>query len=224
MRILIIEDDPKIAAMVARLLKGAGYAVDTALDGKDGERLARVNTFDAIVLDIMMPGQDGLATCAHLRTAGVLTPILMLTALGGVDDRIAGLDTGADDYLAKPFHSGELLARVRSLARRRSEVRAAVVEKFGVRIDASARKAWRDGREIALSAKEFALLELFIMNAGRVLTRGSISEHLWDMNFDPRSNVIESFVKFLRQKIDRPFPTPLIHTVRGAGYRFDDQP
>jgi len=224
MHILIIEDDPKIAAMVARLLKGAGYAVDTALDGKDGERLARVNTFDAIVLDIMMPGQDGLATCAHLRTAGVLTPILMLTALGGVDDRIAGLDTGADDYLAKPFHSGELLARVRSLARRRSEVRAAVVEKFGVRIDASARKAWRDGREIALSAKEFALLELFIMNAGRVLTRGSISEHLWDMNFDPRSNVIESFVKFLRQKIDRPFPTPLIHTVRGAGYRFDDQP
>lgn len=224
MRILIIEDDSKIAAMISRLLKANGYAVDIAGNGIDGEELASVNQNDVIILDIMLPGQDGLVTCANLRKTGVLTPILMLTALDGVDNRIAGLDTGADDYLAKPFHSGELLARIRSLARRRSDVRSAAVEKFGMRIDIGARRCSRDGVEISLSAKEFSLLELFMMHPDRVLTREAISEHLWDMNFDPRSNVIESFIKFLRQKIDRQFPVPLIHTVRGAGYRFTNAP
>lgn len=224
MRILIVEDDAKIATIISRLLKANGYAVDIATNGIDGEELASVNDNDVIILDIMLPGQDGLVTCANLRKAGVLTPILMLTALDGVDDRVAGLDTGADDYLAKPFHSGELLARVRSLARRRSEIRSAVVERFGVHIDLGTRRCNRDGMEISLSAKEFALLELFMMHPDRVITREAISEHLWDMNFDPQSNVIESFIKFLRQKIDRPFPVPLIHTVRGVGYRFTDTP
>jgi two-component system, OmpR family, copper resistance phosphate regulon response regulator CusR len=149
----------------------------------------------------------------------------MLTALDDVADKIRGLDAGADDYLPKPFHFGELLARIRSLARRATEVRSAVVEKFGLQLDLSTHKASRDGKDISLTSKEFALLELYMMNAGKIITRESISEHLWDMNFEPKSNVIESFVRFLRQKVDKGFETPLIRTVRGAGYIFtDDEP
>jgi len=222
MHILLIEDDKKISAAVAKHLKAEGYAVDIAADGLTGEELAKVNDNDVIILDVMLPQQDGWKTCAHIRRAGILTPILMLTALDSIDNRIAGLDLGADDYLPKPFHIGELLARIRSLARRRSEVRSAVIERFGIRLNLSARRAWRDGNEIPLTAKEFALLELLMMNPDKVLTRETISEHLWDMNFEPKSNVIESFVKFLRQKIDRGYNARLIHTVRGAGYRFSD--
>jgi DNA-binding response OmpR family regulator len=147
----------------------------------------------------------------------------MLTALGEVEDRIKGLDSGADDYLVKPFHVGELLARIRSLARRATEVRTTLLELFGLRLDLNLRKASREGRDIALTAKEFALLELFMMKPNRIVTREEISEHLWDMNFDPRSNVIESFVRFLRKKIDQTFSHSLIHTVRGAGYVFSDR-
>ena len=222
MHILLIEDDKKISAAIAKHLKAEGYAVDIAADGLTGEELAKVNDNDVIILDVMLPQQDGWKTCAHIRRAGILTPILMLTALDSIDHRIAGLDIGADDYLPKPFHIGELLARIRSLARRRSEVRSAVIERFSIRLNLSARRAWRDGNEIPLTAKEFALLELLMMNPDKVLTRETISEHLWDMNFEPKSNVIESFVKFLRQKIDRGYNTRLIHTVRGAGYRFSD--
>ena len=222
MHILLIEDDKKISAAVAKHLKAEGYAVDIAADGLTGEELAKVNDNDVIILDVMLPQQDGWKTCAHIRRAGILTPILMLTALDSIDHRITGLDIGADDYLPKPFHIGELLARIRSLARRRSEVRSAVIERYGIRLDLSARRAWRNGNEIPLTAKEFALLELLMMNPDKVLTRETISEHLWDMNFEPKSNVIESFVKFLRQKIDRGYNARLIHTVRGAGYRFSD--
>jgi DNA-binding response OmpR family regulator len=222
MRILLIEDDTRIAAAITKHLKVEGYAVDVAADGLTGEELAKVNDNDVIILDLMLPRQDGWKTCSQIRRAGVLTPILMLTALDSIDDRIAGLDLGADDYLPKPFHYGELLARIRSLARRRTEVRSAVIERFGLRLDTSNRRAWREGNEIPLTAKEFSLLELFMMNPDKVLTRETISEHLWDMNFEPRSNVIESFVRFLRQKIDRGYDTPLIHTVRGAGYRLSD--
>jgi len=221
-RILLIEDDTRIAAAITKHLKAEGYAVDVAADGLTGEELAKVNDNDVIILDLMLPRQDGWKTCSQIRRAGVLTPILMLTALDSIDDRIAGLDLGADDYLPKPFHYGELLARIRSLARRRTEVRSAVIERFGLRLDTSNRRAWREGNEIPLTAKEFSLLELFMMNPDKVLTRETISEHLWDMNFEPRSNVIESFVRFLRQKIDRGYDTPLIHTVRGAGYRLSD--
>ncbi len=146
----------------------------------------------------------------------------MLTALDDVADKIKGLDQGADDYLSKPFHTGELLARMRSLIRRRSEVRTTVLDKHGLRLDLNTHKASREGKEVLLTAKEFALLELFMLNPGKILGRDVISEHLWDMNFDPKSNVVESFIKFLRQKIDRGFDKPLIHTVRGAGYIFSD--
>lgn len=220
MRILLIEDDKKITAALSKGLKPEGYAIDFANDGISGEKLALVNNYDLIILDIMLPKQDGWQTCANLRKEKVLTPILMLTALDDVADKIKGLDKGADDYLPKPFHLGELLARIRALIRRRSEARSAVLENFGVKLDLNTHKAYREDKEIQLSTKEFALLELFMMKPNKILTREMISEHLWDMNFDPRSNVIESFIKFLRQKIDKDFEKPLIHTIRGSGYIF----
>ncbi len=223
MRILLIEDDERVAKAIAKNLKAETYAVDFAPDGMTGEELAKINPYDVIILDRMLPRQNGLATCSHLRRDGVLTPILMLTALGEVEDRIEGLDSGADDYLPKPFHSGELLARIRSLARRQTDVRSAVIERFGLRLDTNTHEVRRNGVELPLTTKEFALLELFMMNPDRILSRETISEHVWDMNFEPRSNVIETFVKFLRQKIDRGFDVPLIHTVRGAGYIFSDR-
>lgn len=224
MRILLVEDDAKIAASLAKRFRAEGYAVDVAPDGVRGEELAQINDNDVILLDVMLPRQDGWTVCKNLRARGILTPILMLTALDDVNDRIRGLDRGADDYVVKPFHFGELLARVRSLARRRTEIRTTVVETFGLKLDFGTHKAFRDGRDISLTTKEFALLELLVMNAGNIVSREKISEHLWDMNFEPRSNVIESFVKFLRQKVDRGFARPLIHTVRGSGYMFSDAP
>ncbi len=220
MRILLIEDDKKISEALSKGLKTEGYAVDIAPDGFKGELLATTNNYDLIILDIMLPKQDGWQTCTNLRSVNVLTPILMLTALDDVSDKIKGLDSGADDYLPKPFHFGELLARMRALIRRRSEARSSVLENFGVKLDLNTHKAYREGKEIQLSTKEFALLELFMMNPNKILSRETISEHLWDMNFDPRSNVIESFVKFLRQKIDKDFDQALIQTVRGSGYIF----
>jgi len=223
MRILLVEDDPKLSASVAKNLRAESYAVDIAPDGVKGEELAKVNDYDAILLDVLLPRQDGWLTCKNLRASSVSTPILMLTALDDVEDKIRGLDSGADDYLAKPFHIGELLARIRSLVRRKSEVRTTVIERFGLKLDVTVHKSWREGREIALTSKEFALLELFMMNSGKIISREMISEHLWDMNFEPRSNVIESFVRFLRQKIDKGFRTSLIHTMRGSGYIFTDK-
>lgn len=223
MRILLIEDDRKVAASVRKWLRLESYAVDVAPDGMAGEELAKINDYDLIILDIMLPRQDGWETCSHLRRDGILTPILMLTALGDVSDKIRGLDQGADDYLVKPFHSGELLARTRTLIRRRTDVRSAMIEKFGLRLDLNTHKAIREGREITLTAKEFALLELFMMHSGKILSRDRISEHLWDMNFDPQSNVVEASVKFLRQKIDKGFSKPLVHTIRGSGYMFSEE-
>jgi DNA-binding response OmpR family regulator len=222
MRVLIIEDDLRVADAIAKNLRAEAFAVDIARDGESGEEFAKINDYDVIVLDLMLPGQNGWATCKNLRRDGVLVPILMLTALDDVDDKIRGLDSGADDYLTKPFHFGELLARIRSLIRRHSTVRSTTVERYGLKLDLSTHKAHRDDHEISLTATEFSLLELFMLNPERILSRQEISEHLWDMNFDPRSNVIESFVRFLRQKIDRGFDRPLIHTVRGAGYIFSD--
>jgi two-component system copper resistance phosphate regulon response regulator CusR len=223
MRVLLIEDSRKAANAIAKVLRSEGYAVDIAGDGVRGEELAAVNDNDVIILDVMLPGQDGWVTCQNIRRRGILTPILMLTALDDVEYRIKGLDSGADDYLAKPFHTGELLARIRSLTRRKTEIRSSVIEKFGLRLDQNTHRLAREGKEISLSAKEYALLELFMLNAGRILSRETISEHVWDMNFEPQSNVIESFIKFLRQKIDKGFSYPLIHTVRGSGYIFSDK-
>lgn len=223
MRILLIEDSKKAADAIAKGLRSEGYAVDIASDGIVGEQLARINDNDIIILDLMLPRQDGWTTCANLRKQNILTPILMLTALSDVKDKIKGLDSGADDYLPKPFHLGELLARIRSLTRRKTEIRASSIEKFGLTLNLNTHKVTRDGKEIALTAKEFSLLELFMMNAGRIISRETISEHVWDMNFESKSNVIESFIKFLRQKIDKGFDRPLLHTIRGAGYMFSDK-
>jgi DNA-binding response OmpR family regulator len=223
MRILLIEDDERLSNSIPEMLRSNGHAVDVALDGLLGEEYAAVNLYDAILLDVMLPKQDGWTTCRNLRKSGVLTPILMLTALGDVDDRIRGLDTGADDYLTKPFHNGELLARLRSLSRRNSVQRSASLEIFGLSLDSATHRAQRNGREITLSAKEFALLELLMTHPREIVSRERISEYLWDMNFEPRSNVIESFVRFLRQKIESDGEPKLIHTLRGAGYIFTDQ-
>jgi len=223
MRVLIIEDDKKIAAGIQKGLEAESYAVDVARDGVRGEELAKINDYDLIILDIMLPKQDGFTTCNNLRNDGIKTPILMLTALDDVDDKIKGLDTGADDYLAKPFHFGELLARLRALIRRNTEIKSSKISLYGVELDLNSHLVYREGREIKLSTKEYGLLELFMMNPNKILSRETISEHLWDMNFDPRSNVIESFVKFLRQKIDKDFNKPLIQTVRGSGYIFTDR-
>jgi DNA-binding response OmpR family regulator len=223
MRILIIEDDKKVAATIKRNLRLESFAIDIANDGASGEYLAKTNDYDVIILDLMLPDQDGWETCRHLRNDKVLTPILMLTALDDVADKIKGLDSGADDYLTKPFHSGELIARIRSLARRHTDVRSSTIERFGLTLDINTHKAIREGVEIMLTAREYALLELFMHNPGRIVSRKEISEHLWDMNFDPKSNVIESFVRFLRQKVDKGFNSSLIHTIRGAGYFFSDK-
>lgn len=223
MRILLIEDDKKLAASICKSLRAEGFVVDVARDGVVGEELAKVNENDVIILDLMLPEQDGWTTCLNLRRDKVLTPILMLTALDDVEDKIKGFDSGADDYLAKPFHFGELLARIRSLSRRKTDIRVPVIERFGVRLDLNTHKAFRDGKEIALTTKEFAMLEFFMMNPEKILSREAISEHVWDMNFDPRSNVIESFVRFLRQKIDKGFRHQLVHTVRGSGYIFSER-
>jgi len=222
MRILLIEDDRRVAATIAKSLRAESFAVDIAAEGESGEETAQINDYDVIILDVMLPGQDGWETCRKLRKSGVLTPILMLTALDDVSDKIRGLDAGADDYLSKPFHFGELLARIRSLVRRHSNVRSALIERYGLKLDLNTHKASREGIEITLTSKEFALLELFMLHPDRILSRQEISEHLWDMNFDPRSNVIESFVRYLRLKIDHGFDQPLIHTVRGAGYLFSN--
>ena len=223
MRILLVEDDKKIFLSLSKGLKSLGYALDHAVDGEEGEELASINEYDAILLDVMLPNQNGWTTCANLRKANILTPILMLTALDDVSDKIKGLNSGADDYLAKPFHFGELEARIRSLIRRRTDVRTAIIEKYGVTLDTATHHVSRDGQSIKLTSKEFALLEYFMMNSEKVLTREQISNHLWDMNFEPRSNVIEAAIKFLRKKIDLKFTKSLIHTVRGTGYIFSNQ-
>ena len=220
MRILIIEDDLNIANAIKRGLIDQHYSVDIASNGSDGAFLAKTNDYDTVILDIMLPKKDGWEVCREMRKAGITTPILMLTALDTVEDKIKGLDEGADDYLAKPFHFGELLARVRSLVRRQSDQKTAEIRAGDLVLDTAARTVIRAGQAISLSAKEFALLEYFVINHNKVLSREMISEHVWDMNFDPQSNVIDSFVRFLRQKIDKGFERPLIHTVRGVGYKF----
>jgi DNA-binding response OmpR family regulator len=223
MRILVVEDDASIADVVARGLSKQHYSVDIAHDGASGLEMALCNDYDLVILDIMLPKIDGREVCKKIRAEGLPTPILMMTALATATDVIGGLDQGADDYLTKPIDFGVLLARVRALTRRRTEQRAAEIHVADLFIDTASRTVTRNGRPISLTAKEFSLLEYFVLNKGRVLTRDTIAEHVWDINFDPKSNVIESLVRFLRQKIDKETDQPLIHTVRGAGYCFSDE-
>jgi two-component system, OmpR family, response regulator len=218
-RVLIVEDELKMAALIRRGLVEEAHAADVATTGEDAFRMARATEYDAIVLDVMLPGTDGFELCRALRTNGVWSPVLMLTARDAVEDRVAGLDAGADDYLTKPFSFAELLARLRALARRGAGERPAVLEVGDLRLDPATRQVWRGGDEIALSAKEFSLLETFMRRPGQVLSRYQLLEHAWDYGYENRSNVIDVYVRYLREKIDRPFGRESIETVRGAGYR-----
>ena len=219
MRILIVEDEVKMAALLRRGLLEEGHAVDVATTG--GEALVRAGAteYDAILLDVMLPGGDGFQVCRQLRRQGVWSPVLMLTARDGVEDRVAGLDTGADDYLTKPFSFAELLARLRALGRRGAVERPALLEVGDLRLNPATRQVWRGATEIQLSVKEFALLETFMRRPGQVLSRFDLLEHAWDYAYENRSNVVDVYVRYLRKKIDRPFDRSSLETVRGAGYR-----
>jgi len=208
-----------MAALIRRGLVEEGYAADVARTGEEALWMARATPYDAIVLDVMLPGRNGLEVCRSLRESGVWSPILMLTARDGVEDKVSGLDSGADDYLSKPFSFAELLARLRALTRRGPSERPAVLEVGTLRLDPATRQAWRGEAEVELSAKEFALLETFMRNAGDVLTRLDLLEHAWDYGYENRSNVVDVYVRYLRAKIDRPFGVDSIETVRGVGYR-----
>jgi two-component system OmpR family response regulator len=219
MRVLIVEDEVKMAGLIRRGMREEGLAADVAVQGEDALWMAQANEYDALVLDVMLPGIDGFETCRRLRREGVWTPVLMLTARDAVEDRVAGLDGGADDYLTKPFSFAELLARLRALVRRGPVERAAVLEVGDLRLDPATRRVWRGEEEIALSTKEFALLETFMRRPGEVLSRYRLLEHAWEYDYENRSNVVDVYVRYLRQKIDRPFGLDSIETIRGAGYR-----
>ena len=219
MRILVVEDDVQMASLLRRGLAGNGTAIDVAPVGGDAVWMAQAHAYDAIVLDVMLPDLDGFETCAALRTAGVWSPVLMLTARDAVEDRVAGLDAGADDYLTKPFSFAELRARIRAVVRRGSGERPAVLEVGDLRLDPATQAVWRGETELRLSTKEHALLELFMRRPGEVISRYELLEHGWDMGYDNRSNVITVYIRYLREKIDRPFGRKSIETVHGAGYR-----
>src|SRR5437868_13027225 len=218
MRVLLVEDDPRIARFVSQALREQSYAVDLTADGEDALYKASINDYDAVILDIMIPGRDGFEVCRSLRAEGLTVPVIMLTARDAVEDRIKGLDTGADDYLTKPFEVAELLARLRALLRRGHVIRPATLTIADLVIDTRAHQVTRGNRKIELTAKEYALLEYLARERGRVLTRAEIAEHVWDENFDPLSNLIDVNINRLRRKIDDGFSTPLIHTRRGEGY------
>ena len=205
-----------------RGLTAEGFAVDVAYDGERGLEMASEDGYDAIVLDVMLPGIDGFETCRRLREEGIWSPVIMLTARDSVEDRVAGLDGGADDYLAKPFSFAELLARLRALARRGPVERPAVLEVGTLKLDPAARRVWRKDTEVNLSAKEFQLLETFMRHPGEVLSRYQLLEHAWDYDYENRSNIVDVYVRYLRDKIDRPFGVTQLETVRGAGYRLRD--
>jgi two-component system OmpR family response regulator len=218
-RVLIVEDELRMAGLIRRGLLNEGLAADVAGTGEDALWMAQAHAYDAIVLDVMLPGLNGFDTCRRLRSSGVWAPVLMLTARDSVEDRVAGLDTGADDYLVKPFAFAELLARLRALARRGELERPSVLEVGDLRLDPAARRVWRDSDEIRLSAKEFALLETFMRRPGEVLSRLHLLEHAWDFAYENRSNVVDVYVRRLRRKIDEPFERRSLETVRGGGYR-----
>ena len=218
-RILVVEDEPKMARLLERGLTERGDVVEVAATGQDGVASAELGDFDVVLLDVMLPDVDGFEVCRLLRERQVWVPILMLTARTAVEDRIQGLDAGADDYLAKPFSLEELLARIRALARRGPVTRPTVLTVGDLRLDPATRRVWRGEQEVALSAKELALLETFMRRPEQVLTRDQLLEHAWDIAYDGTSNVVDVYVRYLREKIDRPFDRRSLETVRGVGYR-----
>jgi two-component system, OmpR family, response regulator len=219
MRVLVVEDELRMASLIRRGLVKEGLAADIAPNGEEALVSARASDYDAIVLDVMLPGINGFETCRRLREGGVWAPVLMLTARDSVEDRVAGLDTGADDYLVKPFAFAELLARLRALARRGDPERPPVLAVGDLRLDPATREVWRRDTEIQLSPKEFSLLETFMRRPGQVLSRLHLLEHAWDFAYENRSNVVDVYIRHLRRKIDEPFGRHTLETVRGAGYR-----
>lgn len=223
MRILLAEDDVRIANFITKGLRENAYAVDVAADGQDALYQAAINTYDIIVLDVMMPLKNGFEVCRQLRAGGNKTPVLMLTARDATEDKISGLDTGADDYLTKPFEFGELLARLRALLRRSGEIRPPKISIGDLEMDTIGQRIWRGGLEIFLTTKEYALLEYLAREKGKVVGRAEIAEHVWDENFDAFSNLIDVYIRRLRSKMDEGFDIQLIHTKRGAGYVLNDR-
>ena len=218
MRILIVEDEKPLADILKKGLEEEGYAVDVAYNGEDGQYLAENEPSDLMILDIMLPVVDGMTILKRIRKAGIRTPVLMLTARDAIADKVSGLDSGADDYLTKPFSFEELMARIRTLLRRTSEVKSSVIRIGELVVNTATHEVRRRGRDIVLSAKEYALLEYLSINRNKVLSRTSLTEHLYNQDFDLDSNVIDVFINRLRNKIDKEFDAKLIHTVRGAGY------
>jgi two-component system OmpR family response regulator len=221
MRLLIADDDVKLLTALARGLRGEGYAVDVAATGDAALLQARVYDYDAVILDVMLPGPDGVAVCQALRDEGRWSPVLMLTARDGVADRIRGLDAGADDYLIKPFDFGELIARVRALLRRGAPERPAVLCVGDLQVDPATRSVTRSERAVSLTAREFGVLEFLARRAGEVVSRTELLEHVWDQNYEGSTNIVDVYVGYLRRKLEEPFGRPLIRTVRGAGYVLD---
>lgn len=224
MRVLLVEDDPDVAGFINRGLMEQTYAVDVVDNGEEALYMASENTYDALVLDVAIPAPDGLDICRTLRANGSTVPILMLTARGSVDEKIEGLDAGADDYLPKPFEFGELLARLRALLRRGGATVSAVLVSGEMEVDTRSRRVTMAGRTIPLTTKEYSVLEYLVRNAGRVVTREDIAEHVWNQDFDPFTNVIDVYINRLRRYIERVSSKKLIHTIRGAGYIFDTNP
>ena len=221
MRILLVEDEPKMARAIRRGLEREGWAVDTAADGEDALILGRERGYDALILDVMLPSRDGVSVCATLREEGHWAPVLMLTARDGVEDRIRGLDAGADDYLVKPFAFGELLARLRAVTRRAPSERPAVLKVADVELDPAAHEVTRAGHPVSLSPREFALLEFLMRHPDEVLSRSRIRDNVWDYNNDGRSNVVDVYIGYIRRKLELPFGRGFVRTVRGVGYRLE---
>ena len=224
MRILLVEDESRVAGFIAKGLREQAYAVDIASDGEQALYQAAVNQYDIVILDVMLPLKDGHTVCRELRASGFRTPILMLTARGAVDDRVEGLDSGADDYLAKPFDFKELLARLRALLRRPAGLLPQVARVADLTLDTGSHAVTRAGKPVSLTAKEYALIEFLVLNQGRVVGREQIGQHVWDENFDPFSNVIDVYIKRLRSKLDTGIGRRLIHTRRGEGYILSADP
>ncbi len=222
MRILLVEDDADLAQFIRKGLKEEQYAVDVATDGEEGLELALHNAYDLLILDIGLPKLDGLALCRRIRDKGNMTPVLLLTARNTVEDKVSGFDTGADQFLPKPFAFVELLAQIRALLRRGSAQQIVQLQVADLRLDPASHRVWRAGKEIALTNKEYALLEFLLRNKNRVLTRTAIIEHVWDISYDPMTNIVDAHIRALRAKIDREFSPPLIATVRGAGYMLEE--
>jgi DNA-binding response OmpR family regulator len=222
MRILLVEDDVDLAQFVRKGLKEEHYAVDVAADGEEGLALALNNAYDLLILDITLPKLDGLALCRRIRDKGFMTPVLLLTARNTVEDKVSGFDTGADQFLPKPFAFVELLAQIRALLRRGSQQPLVHLQAADLKLDPASHRVWRAGQEIALTNKEYALLEFLLRNKNRVLTRTAIIEHVWDISYDPMTNIVDAHIRALRAKIDRDFSPPLIATVRGAGYMLEE--